>query len=127
MNHQPLSDDERLTRYILRKEFIRRDGTLKPDPFIPFRHTELSVTRLSGLTDARIWEIGESVAKRQTKTLHGRGDAHTVVYTKEKLYVYPAPVEENPNHANVTGWPAEKDMQKAIALEIVKSIQYIAK
>jgi len=38
----------------------------------------------------------------------------------QKLDVTPDPTLENPNHANVTNWPSEKHVQKAIALEIAK-------
>jgi hypothetical protein len=122
-----VSEDELLARYILRKEFVRSDGTLKPDPFIPYRDTKLSVTRHMGLSEATIWGLGEEIARHQQKTLYGRGDASVRVYLHERLQVVPDPVEGNPNHANVSNWPADKPSQKAIALEIVKSVRYLPK
>ena len=46
-----LPNDEWLARFILRKEHVRADGTVKPDPFIPYKHIELSVTRHLGLSE----------------------------------------------------------------------------
>lgn len=122
-----VQQEEMLARYILRKEFVRRDGTLKPDPFIPFRHTALSVTRHIGLSDAEIWALGEEVARGQEKTLFGRGDACAKAYFGMSLRVESDPIKGNPNHANVVNWPADKPSQKAIALEIVKSVRYCPK
>jgi len=124
-----LAGEELLARYVFRKEFVRADGTLKPDPFIPYRHTELSVTRHIGLDDAQIWELGEGVAaaRRESAILQGRGDVQTSAFMKENLSVRPDPIEGNPNHANVYGWPDDKAEQRAIALEIVKSVTYLPK
>lgn len=124
-----LAGEELLARYIFRKEVVRADGTLRPDPFIPYRHTELSVTRHIGLDDARIWELGEgiAVARPEAVALQGRGDVRATAFLAENLSVHPCPVEGNPNHANVSGWPNEKAEQKAIALEIVKSVTYLPK
>ena len=44
----PVVENEWLARYILRKEHVRADGTVKPDPFMPYRRVELSVTRHLG-------------------------------------------------------------------------------
>jgi hypothetical protein len=37
------------------------------------------------------------------------------------LQVVAAPVPENPNHANVIDWPAEKSAQKIIAQQIAEA------
>jgi hypothetical protein len=39
-------------------------------------------------------------------------------FLQQLLAVAAAPVEGNPNHANVTGWPTEKPMQKIIAQKL---------
>jgi len=54
-----VADDEVLARFILHKRYIRNDGTLKPDLFIPHPHTDLSVTRHVWLEESSIWAIGE--------------------------------------------------------------------
>jgi len=118
---------ELLARFILRGKYIRPDGTLTPNPFIPYRHVELSVTRHIGLSELDIWRIGASVARAQQETLFGRGDVTAIVFSGHALKVQPDPLEDNPNHANVVGWPPDKQSQKEIALKIVKKVSYVKK
>lgn len=120
----PVGDDEWLARYILRREHVRRDGTIKPDPFIPYKHTELSVTRHLGLSDLDIWSAGIKVAEQFGSALHGRADAQARLYRRQRLGVEAAPLEGNPNHANVTRWPPDKPSQKEIALLIAREAVY---
>ena len=59
-----VSDEEWLARYILRKDHVRQDGTVKPDPFIPHPHADLSVTRHLGLDEQELWNAGTKVAEQ---------------------------------------------------------------
>jgi len=81
-----VADDEVLARFILHKRYIRNDGTLKPDSFIPHPHPDLSVTRHIGLEESSIWAIGEGVAIQQSKTLYGRGDVLAQDKPAQKMY-----------------------------------------
>ncbi len=114
----PVADDECLARYIIRPDHVRKDGTVKPEPFVPFKHTELSVTRHLALSESELWEIGSEVAGQRGTSLVARADVQTMVFVQQKLRAVSAPVEGNPNHANVIDWPPDKQAQKAIALEI---------
>lgn len=118
-----VSDDEWLARYILYRSHIRRDGsdTIKPDAFIPHPHADLSVTRHVGLSEDRIWKIGQDVAKQRGKTLYGRADVVTSNFRSHKLDVKADPIENNLNHAIISNWPPEKSAQKMIAIEIARS------
>jgi len=118
---------ERLARYLFRKNSVRPDGTVKPDEFIPYRHTTLSVTRHKELLETELWIIGSDVAAQRQVSLYGRGDTLTQTFLDEKLMVRADPLKENPNHANVEGWPTDKQTQKSIALEIVRSVQFVPK
>jgi NADH dehydrogenase FAD-containing subunit len=120
-------EGEWLARYIVRKQHVRRDGTVKPDPFIPFKYVELSVTRHLALSEQEIWDVGCGVASQTHTQLQGRADAQALIYIRQRLQVITAPEVKNPNHANVTCWPADKQTQKEIALEIVKYVSYKAK
>jgi len=124
---QPVAEAEWLARYIVRKQHVRRDGTVKPDPFIPFKYVELSVTRHLELSEQRIWDIGDRVASQTNTQLQGRADAQASAYIRQRLRVVAAPEEHNPNHANVVDWPSDKQAQKEIALEIAKYVRYKAK
>jgi hypothetical protein len=46
---------------------------------------------------------------------------------KQKLTVEPKPVPENLNHADITGWPADKPTQKILALELAAVARYVPK
>ncbi len=119
--------DELLARYILYSRHIRNsDGTIKADAFIPHLD-ELSVTRHRDATTDELWEVGQSVASRRSKRLHGRGDVTAHAIIDQGLNVVADPIAgdpelaDNPNHANVTGWPpGDKDRQRLLALEIAK-------
>jgi len=120
----PVAADEWLARYILRREHVRADGTLKPDPFMPYKWVELSVTRHLGLEEPEIWRAGQAVADETQTTLQGRADVEAQVYGKHRLRVIPKPLLKNPNHADVVDWPADKPAQKEIALLIARYASY---
>lgn len=121
-----VAPDERLSRYILQSNHIRKsDNTVKQDAFIPHPHEDLSVTRHLDLDQKAIWSIGEEVARQTGKNLYGRAENLAAAYLDQKLMVISAPITGNPNHANVIGWPADKSMQKMIAIEIAAKSRYV--
>ena len=121
-----VADDESLARFIFRSKDVRVDSTLKPDPFIPYPHPDLSVTRHIGLQEGEIWEKVEIIARQRSLPLIGRGDIATVQFRKHQLTVSAAPVPGNAYHANVTGWPLEKPAQKHLAQEIGAVARFLA-
>jgi hypothetical protein len=122
VNQPPLpevvSDGEQLARYVFFKSYVREDGTLRSNAFIPHPHKDISVTRHLGLDDKGIWQIGKAVAAQSDRPLHGRADLSAVDCRQSNLLVVSEPVEENPNHASIAGWPADKPNQKIRAAEI---------
>lgn len=114
----PIEDNERLARFIFYKRYVREDSTVRPDAFIPHPYPDLSVTRHLQVSESQLWEIGWRVARQARKTLHGRADVQAFVFQQQELRVVAAPLPDNPNHANVVGWPAEKPAQKIIAQQI---------
>ena len=115
---KPVTYDEQLARFILQRSHLRQDGSVKQDAFVPYPWPDLSVTRHLQLTDEELWGIGHDVARQTAKTLHGRTDVRASDFQQHRLRVIAAPVNGNPNHANVTDWPAEKPAQKIIAQQI---------
>ena len=98
---------------------------MKPDLFIPFRLTELSLTRHREATVEELWQCGRDVAALREQTLYGRSDVLASDCTFGSLSVVPNPIlppDEpfNPNHANIAGFPAAKDDQKALAIKIAR-------
>jgi hypothetical protein len=124
----PVEPSELLARYVVYGSHIRRsDSTLKPDAFMPHPYRELSVTRHVSATDEELWAVGERVAGASGKILHGRGDVAAQICIDLKLAVKATPLADNPNHADVVDWPADKPAQKMIAQEIAAACRFVAR
>jgi len=125
--------NETLARFIFSRSHIRRsDGTIKPDAFVPDPHAELSVMRHRDATESELWAAGHAIAALRDRQLHGRGDVGADAFLQRGLAVLPAPIindallPDNPNHANVTGWPkADSARQRLLALEIAAQAKLV--
>jgi hypothetical protein len=117
-----LTGDERLARFITVDKWVRADQTVRQDAFIPPRDLNLSVTRHVKLTELELWKLGRRVADavsgKQTGKLYGRADITVRHVLEQNLLPVPFPLEDNPNHAHVTGWPQEKPAQKILAIQL---------
>ena len=124
-----VGDEEMTARFVVSKRQINRQiGVLKADAFVPHPYEDLSVTQLTQIDDADVWHIGEAIAGGRVppRTLYGRGDVLAATYRSQpNLDVVAAPIEGNPNHANVTGWPSADD--EAAQLLIAKEIAAVAR
>ncbi len=123
-----IAHNELLARYITSSRWFRKqDQTVKQDAFIPPDDPlELSVTRHFNLTEKDIWSIGRGIVRGTPRTLHGRADVETIHVTAQNLSVLPQPVPDNQNHANIVGWPLEKDARKLRALEIARVARFVS-
>ena len=124
-----IPDGERITRYILSKgQFAKTTGRVKYSAFIPMLNQkasrfEISVYRTTDVADVDIWEIGQKhVANPQSKKLYARGDLQAADIFHQNLQIEPDLSSNRPHdlHANIIGWPREKDEQKMIAIELAK-------
>lgn len=124
-----VADDECLARFILFSKWIRNsDQTVRPDAFIPYPYPDLSVTRHINLSEEALWKIGQDVAgARPPAKLFGRADIYASTARRQHLRIDPAPAPNNPNHANIVGWPADKPAQKIIAQQLAADAVYRAK
>lgn len=123
-----VADDECLARFILFSKWIRNsDQTVKPDAFIPYPYPNLSVTRHIDLTEEMLWKMGQDVAEARAAKLYGRADIYAAAIWKQQLKIKSVPVPNNPNHANIDGWPMDKSTQKIIALQLAADAVYRAK
>ncbi len=124
----PVSSNEQLARFILASNWIRKgDRTIKPDAFIPYPYPNLSVTRHSNVSAQVLWRVGQNIADARPATLYGRADICVAAVSGQMLEVVAQPVINNPNHANVTGWPADKPSQKIIAQELAAAATFVPK
>lgn len=119
--------NEMLSRFILTRQYMKQQTKqIKPAAFVPHPYEELSVTRDREATDDEIWIVGQGIASLQQKTLYGRGEVLAATYVQPKLKTIADPVDDNPNHVNITNWPsaADKPTQKLIAQEIAAVAEF---
>jgi len=134
--NEPLEEEHKtpsdlLARFITANAWVRKDGTIRQDAFMPPKDLNLSVTRHLRLSEEEMWRIGEAIVtkigERRAAALLGRADLHDHEVTPLGLNTVPAPRPENPNHAHITGWPADKPEQKELALNLAAAARYVAK
>ena len=115
--------DESLARFIVSKgEYRPADMTVKPQAFLPYQHVELSVTRQRECADDELRIIAGRVADMRQKTLRGYCEISACECRHLGLDVLPDPIEDwNPNHANIVGYPAQKEEQMVIAQKLARS------
>jgi hypothetical protein len=118
-NIPPVEETEVLSRYVLQSNLFRKsEGTPKPGLFMPHPRQELSVTRHKDATQDELWQVGKDVVKQRGKTLYGRFDIQAKDCQIDSLTVESRPQPNNPNHADIIGWPTSKEEQLALAQEI---------
>lgn len=117
-NVPEIRPDEVVTRFILQSSHFRADGTVKSDAFMPPPNLRFSVNRLLLANEPETWAFGKQVSEIRQKTLYGRVDMSVEACQKQSLKVAAAPIEGNPNHADIINWPSEISRQKLIAIEL---------
>jgi hypothetical protein len=119
-NVPPVADSELLARYVTHhSQFRSSDHRAKPTLFMPYPHQKLSVTRHQSATEEEILKFGTNVATARNMTFYGRFDIKASDCIIHSLHVTQKPLANNSNHADIEGWPSEKEKQKAIAQLIV--------
>ena len=91
---------------------------------MPNNSLRLSISRSLGLDDGGLWQIGHSIEEGRSETLHGRADVKALSVTSQNLVIQPSPTPANRLHAEIVGWPQEKDKQKMKAIEIAAEAVY---
>ena len=108
-----------LSRFLLHRNYIRADLTIRPDPFIPHPYPRLSVTRHDDLRESDLWARGRHIAGMAGKNLYGRADLNPL-RIPQMLSLESTPTLENPQHVDIIGWPQDKPSQKLLAIEIAR-------
>ena len=115
----PVDDDELLARYVVNSnEFRKSDNTVRPKLFMPYKRVTLSVTRHRDCTEKDIWRLGFDIAKERGCQLYGRADIIASACRFDPLNVISSPIESNPNHAEINGFPSKKEDQQSVALKL---------
>lgn len=120
---EPVDLSETLSRFVVYNRWIRADNTVRHIAFTPNKNGETSVFRISGIFDNEVWNIGErEVGIKQNKPILGRADITASIILSNHLEIIPSEPPER--HADITGWPEEKDKQKDIALELAEKARF---
>ena len=116
-----ISPSENITRYIFeKKKYSIENNRVKYNTFLPNRSGETSVYRTKSLDNGKIWGIGKRyVAEPRNKPLLARADITASDVFDEGLKIEPDTTIHK-LHANIIGWPEQKDEQISIALELEK-------
>lgn len=117
---------EVVARFILQSKLWRSaDGSPKAKLFYPYKHVDLSVNRHLDCTENEIWSFGYGIAQYRGKTLYGRSDISVANCTFDSLSVvakpikdHPSGVPDNPNHADIVGFPEKKEDQISLAQKL---------
>ncbi len=119
-----VADNELLARFIVNSNEKRPDGNVSPRLFMPYKWVDLSVNRHREATLEETWQVGIDVASQRSKQLYGLANIRADKCRIGNLDVVPHPIlPANPNHANITGYPAAKEDQMALAVELAASIE----
>jgi hypothetical protein len=120
-NVPPVDDQEILARFVLSSRLFRADSTVKPGLFLPFKYVSLSVNRYLDSDARELNEVGKAIAKSRGKSFFGRSEIKALNCRTIQLEVETAPLLDNANHANVIGFPAEKEDQMSLAQKLAAS------
>ena len=106
---------ETVCKYQLEKRDVRGNGTVHHRAFMPAPDGARSVFRISWLPDSEIWSLGlEKVARVRNLPLLGRLNVNAgLVYDQELRFN--ADADRRSRHADIVGWPPEKEKQQSIA------------
>lgn len=96
--------NENLSRFIFSsRHFGRQPPRVKAEAYMPHRG-EVSVFRVDGLTNAKIWEIGIKIATSRDRPLYARGD--TAAHKVRRIGLEAMPAEPPLHHAR--SWAGQK-------------------
>ena len=129
---EEVADDEILQRAIgSKRQFSSLHQKAKASLLMPSPHIELSVSRISDLSKTEIRSLADKVIGQQKgKPSLGYASLSAAEVREEPLEILPdevGPAPEQPllHHANITGWPNDKDPseRKRRQLEIAKRLE----
>ena len=122
-----IPDQEILSRFVLTKNWIRSDNSIRHHAFMPPADLNLSVTASTKLSEENIWQIGlDDAQKRPNGELKGRADITALNVRSQELEAVPDPIPDtNIHHVHIIGWSAEKPLQKIKALELADAAHFV--
>ena len=110
---------EKLARFIFfRSQFSPLNGVVKYGAFIPpSKSEEISVYRISSLSDREIWEIGREYVETKDRRIKARADFLAARVYENNLEVIPD-TQPHELHANITPFPTDRSARQNIARKL---------
>ena len=71
--------------------------------------------------DEELWKVGYTVVETRGRNLHGRSDIAAIACKVDSLEVIAKPLDGNPNHADIDGFPSKKEDQMSLATKLAAS------
>lgn len=113
-----------ISRFIYDSDKIRKQGNRpKPGAFMPEPYEngwETSVCRMDTCDNERVWHLGRTC--RIDRTLRARIDFDVQDVVDNALACHTAPRDGFDEHAVVIQWPADKEQQKVIAVNLAATV-----
>lgn len=102
------------SRFLIDGQVRAENKEVKYPAFIPPKSLRLSIFRTSNLIEQEIWDLAVEKVEPSRGPVIGRGELTVFAIAEEKLQVAP---DEDPNsrHADVMGWPIDRDARATIA------------
>src|SRR5215471_7148227 len=113
----PVAPSEQLTRFLFEKDDIDRNTRVKYQPFFHAKGEPISTVRTNSMGDHCVWRFGDYwVAGPREKRIHARVDFRAS--NLEPLALYAKRTLWPPRHADLHGWPMEKEARRTRAKEL---------
>jgi len=120
-----IASAEPITRFLFSEKLYAASARrVKHHAFAP-RHGATSVFRIRDLGDDSIWLIGtEHVGAARGRAPLARADLSVRIVRQAKLEVI-AEQATHSRHANITGWPTERERERLAAMELAKAARLV--
>jgi hypothetical protein len=98
---------------------------VKQSAFLPAKSLELSIFNIDKLIPHKIWELADKYVLSAERKVYGYAKIFSDIIYNNKLKI---DYNNNPErHANIIGWPTEKDEQKLLAIELANASELVLK
>lgn len=102
------------SRFLIDGQVWTESREVKYPAFIPPKSLKLSIFRTSNLNEQEIWTLAVEKVEPSRGPVIGRGELTVAVIAEEKLQVF-SDEDQNSRHADVVGWPVDRDARVTIA------------
>jgi hypothetical protein len=113
---------EKITRFIRYDSHFDEPDIVRHEVFLPHRKkTDISVFRISQLTDSEVWKIGFGYVQKPELPVYARADLFASNVYENNLKIIPT-TKDHKWHADITGFPVEREEHKTEDRKLRRSI-----